>query len=92
MDGKVRAIVMASVAGLIAAAGMSAAGEEEQAGAEKVPCYGINKCKATGDCGGKGHSCAGQNQCGGQGYLSLERETCLKIQNGRLTEAPEPQS
>ncbi len=53
--------------------------------AEKVKCYGVNKCKGTGDCGGKGHSCAGENACKGQGYLKIDKETCLKIEGGRLT-------
>ena len=56
--------------------------------AEKVRCYGVNKCKGAGACGGKGHSCAGENSCKGQGYLKIDKETCLKIQGGRLT--PEP--
>jgi uncharacterized membrane protein len=53
--------------------------------AEAVPCYGVNKCKGVGDCGGKGHSCAGENACKGQGYLKMDKETCLKIEGGRLT-------
>lgn len=54
----------------------------------KVRCYGVNKCKGAGACGGQGHSCAGENACKGQGYLKIDEETCLKIQGGRLT--PEP--
>jgi hypothetical protein len=41
-----------------------------------------------GDCGADGcrHSgCHGSNACKGQGFLRLEAETCLKIENGRLT-------
>jgi hypothetical protein len=45
----------------------------------------VNKCKGVGDCGGKGHSCAGENACKGQGYLKMDKETCLKIEGGRLT-------
>jgi hypothetical protein len=57
-----------------------------------VPCYGINKCKGVGDCGGKGHGCHGRNACKGQGFVSLEREEdCLKIINGRLTPEPAPE-
>jgi uncharacterized membrane protein len=48
-------------------------------------CYGVNACKGTGDCGGKGYSCAGQNACKGQGWLAIDEETCLKIEGGRLT-------
>lgn len=54
---------------------------------EKVHCYGVNKCKATGDCGGPGHSCANQNSCKRQGYIDMDKETCLRIDGGRLTPA-----
>lgn len=89
MDAKsTRALVAASVAGLVMAgvAGTASAEHHEHvADGGKVACYGINKCKGTGACGGKGHSCAGANACQGQGYLELDQETCLKIQGGRLT-------
>ena len=87
MDVKKRSLVAASVAGLVAAAGMLSIAQTAHAEdvVEKVACYGINKCKGTGDCGGKGHSCAGKNECAGQGYLKLEQDTCLKIKDGRLT-------
>ena len=88
MDGKTqRALLAASVAGLVAAAGLIGFGQKVQAedDAKEAPCYGINKCKGTGECGGKNHSCAGKNECAGQGYLKLESDTCLKIQGGRLT-------
>jgi uncharacterized membrane protein len=52
---------------------------------EDVKCYGVNKCKGTGACGGQGHSCAGENKCKAQGYLKMDKETCLKIEGGRLT-------
>lgn len=89
MEGKTqRAVITAAVAGLLAAAGAVIASAEQQAAGSKAPCYGINKCKGTGSCGGKGHSCAGHNACKGQGYIDLEKDTCLKIEGGRLT--PEP--
>ena len=93
MDGKQRALLAASVAGLIAA-GLSAPvrANETASGDGKSPCYGINKCKGTGACGGADHSCAGANACKAQGYLLLEKETCLKIEGGRLTEKPESAS
>lgn len=58
-------------------------------GGDKVPCYGVNKCKGTGACGGKHadgtpYTCAGNNQCKGLGWLSIDKETCLKIEGGRL--------
>ena len=92
MERKVRrALVAASVAGLLASAG-AIVGQSAQAqeGADdhdeaKVACYGINKCKGTGDCGGKGHGCAGKNACSGQGYIDLDKDVCLRVKDGRLT-------
>ena len=88
MDRKQRTLVAASVAGLVAAAGvlaMSRTSQAHEGEGKEAPCYGINKCKGTGECGGKGHSCAGNNACAGQGYLKLEQDLCLKIKDGRLT-------
>ena len=88
---KKQALLAASVAGLVAAAGIAfgqASQAAEMGGTDgKVPCYGINKCKGTGDCGGKGHTCAGKNECAGHGYIKLEKETCMKIKGGSLTPA-----
>ena len=87
-----RALVAASVAGLLAAAGSawwSPRAQAQDDDVESVHCYGINKCKGTGDCGGKAHSCHGENACKGQGYIDLNKEDCLRINGGRLTEAPE---
>ncbi len=88
MDKRMRGVVAASVAGILAAVGaasMAQAADEKMAGGEKASCYGINKCKGTGACGGKDHTCAGQNACKGKGYIELDKETCLKIEGGRLT-------
>ncbi len=83
-----RSLLLASaVAGMLAFAGTPGSASAE--GAETVHCYGVNKCKGTGACGGKGHSCAGENACKGQGYLKIEKETCLNIEGGRLTPQPE---
>lgn len=76
-------LLAASVAGLLAAVGMSVTAPA--ASADDVPCYGVNKCKGAGDCGGKGHSCAGQNACKGQGYIDMDKNDCLRIEGGRLT-------
>jgi uncharacterized membrane protein len=76
-------LLASAAAGLLTLAapiGTATAGD-----AEAVHCYGVNKCKGTGDCGGKGHSCAGENSCKGKGYLEVDKETCLKIEGGRLT-------
>ena len=87
MNAKKRALIAASVAGLMAATAVGTAHGAEGAAAPagKVPCYGINKCKGAGDCGGKGNSCAGKNACKGTAFIKLEKDTCLKIQGGRLT-------
>ena len=86
MNAKTQALVTASVAGLVMAAGLIASGRQVQAAEDqKVPCYGINKCKGVGACKGAGSACAGKNACAGHGFIKLEKETCLKIQNGRLT-------
>lgn len=84
---KKKALLAASVAGLLMAAsvvGMANSAFAEEAG--KIPCYGANKCKGTGDCGGKGHSCAGKNECKGQGFVNASsKEACLAMEGGRLT-------
>jgi uncharacterized membrane protein len=77
--------VASAAAGLLTLAAAANPAQAAEAKDDKVHCYGINKCKGTGDCGGKGHSCAGQNSCKGKGWLELDKETCLKIQGGRLT-------
>lgn len=79
-------VLMASaVAGLLAVGVAGTARADEGGSKEMVKCYGINKCKGTGACGGPGYSCAGNNACKGQGWLHLDKDTCLKIQGGRLT-------
>ena len=88
---KSRALLVASLAGLLAAPSIGLfAGEKEASGQETVHCYGVNKCKASGDCGGKGHSCANQNSCKRQGYIDMDKELCMRIDGGRLT--PESKS
>ncbi len=44
--------------------------------ADMGECHGINSCKGTGACGGKGHSCAGKNSCKGKGWLKLSKADC----------------
>ena len=79
---KKKMLIAASMAGLMAA---SVASVASVASAEDVHCYGVNKCKGTGDCGGKANSCAGTNACKGQGFVSLPEDTCMKLEAGRLT-------
>jgi uncharacterized membrane protein len=82
---KTNTLVLASaVAGLLAMNAFGAPSTAKAGEEGKVHCYGVNTCKGTGACGGKGHSCAGQNACKGQGFLELEKDACLK-QGGRLT-------
>jgi len=74
-----------AVAGLLAlgAAGIAQAAQGEGA---KVKCYGANKCKGQGACGGAGHACAGKNGCKGQGFVEVDsKDACLKMEGGRLT-------
>ena len=82
---KKKMLVAASIAGLMAVASSAAA--TVAIAAESVPCYGINACKGTGDCGGKGYSCAGKNACKGQGFIKLPADTCTRINGGTLTAA-----
>ena len=89
MDAKKqRALVATAVACLIASAGSTVlTGQVLADEGHKAHCYGVNKCKGTGDCGGKGHGCAGKNECSGKGWISLDEETCLKIKDGSLKPA-----
>jgi uncharacterized membrane protein len=78
---KKKALLAASIAGLMTVA-VTAAPQAQAA--EGVPCYGINACKGTGDCGGKGTSCHGSNACKGQGWLQVPADLCTKIEGGKL--------
>ena len=75
-------LIAASIAGLMTVAASGAA--TTAIAAENVPCYGINACKGTGDCGGKGYSCAGKNACKGQGFVQMPADTCTRISGGSL--------
>ncbi len=84
---KKKKLIAASVAGLMALVGSVIIPGVSFAATEQ--CYGINACKGTGDCGGKGHSCAGMNACKGQAYLEVPEGLCGKIQGGSLTPSAE---
>lgn len=88
---KSRRFLIGSLAGVLALPALANSQDKPapQAPGAKVACYGVNKCKATGDCGGPGHSCAGQNTCKRQGYVEMDKDTCLRIDGGRLTAAEE---
>ncbi|PJZ69785.1 hypothetical protein CH373_10875 [Leptospira perolatii] len=70
-------IIGAAVSGLLAT-GTFAVDRPSTSGDENAQgeCHGINSCKGTGDCGGKGHSCAGKNSCKGQGWMSMTKKEC----------------
>ena len=78
-------LVAASIAGLMTVSATVAATNAQAE--DSVPCYGINACKGTGDCGGVGYSCAGKNACKGQGFIKLQADMCSRIQGGKLTQA-----
>ena len=58
-------------------------------------CYGVNACKAQGDCAGKVEgcdgkngcesvsSCAGKNSCKGKGFKKLSKKEC-DAKNGKF--------
>ena len=86
---KKSSLLLASAAAGLMTLAMSAGPDTAQAEDEAVKCYGANKCKGTGECGGKGHSCAGKNECAGHGWNKMSKDECLKLEGGRLTrEAP----
>ncbi len=86
-----KALLIASLASALAVPAIAlAADAQAQAKDDPVHCYGVNKCKGVGDCGGKGHGCAGKNSCKGEGYLEMSKDLCLKIEGGRLTENASP--
>lgn len=70
-------LIGAAISGLLVSGGMGAK-DMPQADKTKGECHGINSCKGTGDCGGKGYSCAGNNSCKGKGWLSMTKENCDK--------------
>ena len=79
-----KVLIAASVAGLMAMTGAMLLPSVSAHADEGEKCYGVNACKGTGACGGKGHSCAGMNSCEGKAYLSLPAGTCTKIKGGSL--------
>ena len=77
-------LLVSAVAGLLTASAVGAADQPAEGTGDKGHCYGINKCKGTGDCSGKGHECAGHNTCAGKGHINLPKEVCLRIKGGHL--------
>jgi uncharacterized membrane protein len=85
IEVKKSSLLLASAAAGLMTLAMTAAPDIAQAEDGEVKCYGVNKCKGTGECGGKGYSCAGKNECGGHGWIKIDKDKCLKIKGGRLT-------
>jgi uncharacterized membrane protein len=79
---KKKMLLAASIAGLMTVSTTVVATNAQAE--DSAPCYGINACKGTGDCGGAGYSCHGQNACKGQGWLKLPADMCTRIEGGRL--------
>ncbi len=79
MKKKTALLATAALGGLLIASygGTAHAGEGADAEA-KGQCWGINSCKGTGACHGKGHSCAGENACKGQGWLKMTEKECAE--------------
>jgi uncharacterized membrane protein len=85
-SNKSKVLLASAVAGMVALGAMGGVAKAADK-AEKVKCYGANKCKGQGACGGAGHSCAGKNGCKGQGFVETDsKDACLKMEGGRLTE------
>lgn len=82
-----RRALLAAVASMLAASSLGVGAQAGDTQPEAVHCYGINKCKGTGDCSGAGHKCSGQNACKGQGHINLPKDVCLRIQGGHLKPA-----
>ena len=84
---KKKALIAASMAGLLAVSGVALTLSPAHAAGDK--CYGVNKCKGQGECGAKGHSCAGKNECSAKGWVTTQdADTCVK-QGGTLQAAAE---
>ena len=78
---KNKLVVGAALAGMAFAMAAHAEGKTEKKAAAKTTevkgeCSGVNSCKGTGECGGKGHACAGKNECKGQGWMSTTEADC----------------
>lgn len=87
-------LLAAAVAGLMGLGAVAAvAGDKPAKKKDKnalVHCYGVNKCKTMGKCGGPGHECAGQNSCKGQGWLPMPKDSCDAIEGGTTTPPAAP--
>ena len=92
MNNRSKSLLVAALATMLTIPAALQAQDQKPApdDGDKKPCWGVNKCKGTGDCGAEGcrHSgCHGSNACKGKGFLRINPDTCLKIQGGSLTKA-----
>lgn len=79
MDVKKNKLVSAAITGVMAGAIISGglfAGCMTGGHDQKGECHGVNACKGSGACGGKGHSCAGKNACKGKGWVKKTKKEC----------------
>jgi hypothetical protein len=80
-------LLFGAIAGILSATSVRAdepIPEDRLGKKEVVPCYGINGCKAAGQCSGAHNKCAGGNECRAQGWLPVPKEACLAIPGGSL--------
>jgi hypothetical protein len=88
MNPRSRSLLITTLAAVLAAPVVVRA--EDPKPDEGVPCWGVNRCKGLGDCGAAGcrsSGCHGSNACRRKGFIRLQKETCLKVEGGRLTKA-----
>ena len=71
---KKNALIVASVAGLLAISGFAMA--KTALAEDSVNCAGVNACSGKGQCGGKDHACAGKNSCKGKGVVMVSKTAC----------------
>jgi len=81
MKTKQKFLVSSAISGLILGVALANAADTRKAAKSVTPetvgeCHGVNSCKGTGECGGKGHTCAGKNSCKGKGWLKLSKADC----------------
>lgn len=81
---KKNSLLVASMAGLMVVTGATMMNAPVVHAAADA-CYGVNQCKGTGACGGKGHGCAGKNACKGEGWVHMDNDECLAMEGGSLT-------
>lgn len=91
MNTTTKSLLVAALAGVLAIPAIARAEDQKSPDdGDKVPCWGVNKCKAVGACSAEGcraHGCHGSNECRRKGFLRIDAETCLKVEGGRLEKA-----